>query len=258
MKISTLSKISPWLAVLAICTFSLPAQADQYQRCVSLVERDPNAGYDMALDWEASDLTGGAFHCSGLALARLGLFDAAAERFTRAATQGQGMNDVERATLFRQSGEAWLLANQGLEAVNAFTRALEYVPQDPALLYGRARAYDVTEQPGDAFRDANAAITFDPSRGAPYLLRARLNRQLGQLSDAARDIETAIATGIDMVPAQLERGLIRFEQNDNSGALEDWRAVVAADITPEGKSGFASLAATRFIAELEAKAAENP
>jgi len=258
MKINTLSKISPWLAALAIFTFAPPAQADTYQRCVTLVERDADAGYDMALDWEASDLTGGAFHCSGLALVRLGLFDAAAERFERAATQGQGMNDVERATLFRQSGEAWLLANQGLEAVNAFTHALEYVPQDSALLYGRARAYDTIEQPGEALRDLNAAITFDPSRSAPYLLRARLNRQLGQLPEATRDIETAIALGIDMIPARLERGLIRFEQNDDPGALEDWRAVVAADVTPEGKPGFASLAATRFIAELEAKAAENP
>jgi len=258
MKISTLSKTSPWLAALTFCLFALPAQADRYQQCVTLVERNPDAGYDMALDWEASDLTGGAFHCSGLALARLGLFDAAAERFERAATQGQGMNDIERATLFRQSGEAWLLANQGSEAVRTFTLALGYAPQDPALLYGRARAYDASEQPVEAAVDVNAAITFDPNRSAPYLLRARLNRQLGQLPDAARDIETAIAMGIDMVPAQLERGLIRFEQNDDEGALEDWRAVVAADVTPGGQPGFASLAATRFIAELEARTAETP
>jgi tetratricopeptide (TPR) repeat protein len=251
----TMPKSCPWLAVLTIfliVLLTLPARADMYQRCVALVERDPDAAYDMALEWEASDLSGGAFHCSGLALAALKLFDAAAERFQRAALQGQRMSDVERATLLRQSGEAWLLANRGSEAVGAFTKALAYVPQDPSLLYGRARSYDLNTQSDEALIDVKAAIALAPERSLPYLLKARLNRQLGKLADAARDVETAIALGVDMIPARLERGLIRYEQNDNAGALEDWSAVVAADVTADGRPGYASTAATRFIAELEA------
>lgn len=240
-------------AVLIFCCVLLqagPARADMYQRCVALSEQDPDAAFDLALEWEASDLTGGAFHCAGLALTALGLFDAAAGRFQQAAHHGQNMNDVQRAMLYQQSGEAWLLAGRGDEAVAAFSKALGFAPQNPSYLYARARGLELIEKPDEALVDVNAAITFDPTNSLAYLLRARLERQVGQLADAARDIETAITMRIDMVPAQLERGLIRFEQDDREGALEDWRAVIAADVEPDGTPGFASKTASRFIEEL--------
>ena len=245
------------IAALLFCAIALPARADPYQQCVSLVERDPDAAYDAALDWEATDLTGGALHCGGLALTALGLFDAAAKRFHRAATEGQKLGTSERVALLRQSGEAWLLAGQGSEAVAVFTEALAFTPTDPSLFFARARAHDFGGATIPAYEDVNAALDIDPTRGELYLLRARLNRQLHQLDDATRDVETALASNVNPVSGRLERGLIRYERGDDAGALEDWRFVEQAAISPDGTVGAASRAATRFIAELEAPAREQ-
>ncbi|PCJ70464.1 MAG: hypothetical protein COA62_07715 [Rhodobiaceae bacterium] len=245
------------IAALLLCAIGLPAQAEPYQQCVSLVESDPDAAYDVALDWEATDLTGGALHCGGLALTALGLFDAAAKRFHRAATEGQKLGSSERVALLRQSGEAWLLAGQGTEAVAVFTEALAFTPTDPSLFFARARAHDFGGETILAYADVNAALDIDTTHGELYLLRARLNRQLDQLDDAMRDIEAALASNINPISVRLERGLIRYEHGDDAGALEDWRFVEQAGTSPDGTVGAASRAATRFIVALEAPAQEQ-
>lgn len=246
------------LACLMTISFGLMttgAQANNYNACVDLVRVDPDAAYDMALAWEETDLSGGASHCAGLALTGLRLFEAAADRFTRAAVNGQNMEDIERATLLRQAGDAWLIANKGAEAVTSFSDALAYVPEDAELLYSRARGYELEKQPRLALQDVDLAIAKNPTFAASYLLRGRLYRQLKQLDAAAADINAALANGVDSIAARLERGLIRFEQGDEAGALEDWRAIVAADRRPDGSLGAAAQAASGFIAEVTSAAA---
>lgn len=255
----------PIITILTVCLvsavgFSAPAkaQAISYGSCVELARVDPDAAYDAALAWAETDLSGGASHCAGLALVGLGLFEAAAERFTRAAVEGQKMENVEKALLHQQAGDAWLMANSGAKAAGAFTQALVYVPEDSELLFGRARGYELDKQTELALLDVNLAISRTPTYGAAYLLRGRLHRQSKQLDAAAADIEAALANGIDQVAARLERGLIRYEMGNEAGALEDWRAVIAADQRPDGSAGPAAMAANRFIAEVEAGAPTQP
>lgn len=240
--------------------FGAPAKAQivNYGSCVELVRVDPDAAYDAALAWADTDLTGGASHCAGLALVGLGLFEAAADRFTRAAVEGQKMDNMEKALLHQQAGDSWLMANSGTNATDAFTQALVYMPEDPELLFGRARGYELEKQTALALQDVNLAIARKPTYGAAYLLRGRLHRQSKQLDAAAADIEAALANGIDQVAARLERGLIRYEMGNEAGALEDWRAVIAADQRPDGSAGPAAMAANRFIAEVEAGAPTQP
>ncbi len=234
------------------------AQPITYNSCVDLTRTDPDAGYDMALAWAETDVTGGASHCAGLALIGLGLFDAAAERFTRAAIEGQTIGDVERALLHQQAGDAWLLANSGPQAAEAFTQALIFIPEDPELLFGRARGYELEKQTALALQDVNLAIANNPTFAAAYLLRGRLHRQNKQLDAAAADIDAALANGIDQVAARLERGLIRYEQGDEAGALEDWRFILAEDRRPDGSLGPAATAATAFIGEVSPSAPTQP
>ncbi|WOF72669.1 hypothetical protein QMT40_000288 [Parvibaculaceae bacterium PLY_AMNH_Bact1] len=234
------------------------AQVINYSSCVELASVDPDAAYDAALVWAETDLTGGASHCAGLALVRLGLFDAAADRLTRAAVEGQKMGNVEKALLHQQAGDAWLMANSGAKATEAFTQALVYVPEDPELLFGRARGYELEKQTSPALQDVNLAIARNPNYGAAYLLRGRLYRQSKQLDAAAADIDAALANGIDEVAARLERGLIRFEMGDQAGAIEDWQMIVAADRRADGSLGPAAMAASGFIAEVTAGAPTQP
>ena len=227
------------------------ALANNYNACVDLVRVDPDAAYDMSLDWEETDLTGGASHCAGLALVGWRLFDEGAERFTRAPITRQELNNAERAALHSQAGEAWLIVNKGSEAVTSFTQALSFVPEDADLLYSRARGYELEKQTTLALDDVNLAIAKNPGFAASYLLRGRLYRQQNQLDAASADLETALAYGIDPIAARLERGLIRFEQGNEAGALEDWQAIVAADRRPDGSLGPAASAASGFIAEVK-------
>lgn len=234
------------------------AQAISYGSCVELARIDPDAAYDAALAWTETDLTGGASHCAGLALVGLGLFDAAGDRFTRAAIDGQRMEDVERALLHQQAGDAWLMANSGAKAADAFTQALTFIPENPELLFGRARGYELDKQTALALQDVNLAIARNPAYGAAYLLRGRLYRQSKQLDAAAADIDAALANGIDEVAARLERGLIRFEMGNEAGALEDWRMIAAEDRRADGSPGPAAIAASGFIAEVTASAPTQP
>ncbi len=244
-------------AALSISTTSY-AQPVTYNECVRLARVDPDAAYDAALNWSETDLSGGASHCAGLALVGLRLFDAAADRFTRAAVEGQNMEDVERALLHQQAGDAWLMANDGTQAANAFTQAMTFVPEDPELLFGRARGYELEKQITPALQDINLAIAAKPSFGAAYLLRGRLHRQNNQLEAAAADIDAAIANGVDEVAARLERGLIRYEMGNEAGALEDWQMIVAADRRADGSAGPAATAASGFISEVTAGAPTQP
>ena len=234
------------------------AQAITYNSCVDLTRIDPDAGYDLALAWAETDVSGGASHCAGLALAGLGLFDAAAERFTRAAIEGQKMSNVERALLHQQAGDAWLLANRGAQAAESFAQALTYIPEEPELLFGRARGYELEKQTALALQDVNLAIANDPKFAAAYLLRGRLYRQSKRLDAAAADIDAALANGVDPIAARLERGLIRYEQGNEAGALEDWRFILSEDKRPDGSPGPAATAAGGFIAEVTASAPTQP
>eukprot|EP00439_Symbiodinium_sp_Y106_P088477 s1_g1013.t1 len=251
------------LVVLCLMATVIPpakaaAQAITYNSCVDLTQTDPDAGYDMALAWAETDVTGGASHCAGLALVGLGLFDAAADRFTRAAVNGQNMEGVQRALLHQQAGQAWLMANRGTQAAESFTQALIHIPEDPELLFGRARGYELGAQTALALQDVNLAIANDPTFAAAYLLRGRLHRQAKQLDAAAADIDAALANGIDQVAARLERGLIRYEQGNEAGALEDWRFILSEDRRPDGSPGPAATAASGFIAEVTASGPTQP
>lgn len=234
------------------------AQVVNYSSCVELARADPDAAYDAALAWAETDLTGGASHCAGLALVGLGLFDAAGDRFARAAVDGQAMEDVERALLHQQAGDAWLMANNGASATGAFTQALSFIPENPELLFGRARGYELDKQTALALQDVNLAIARNPAYAAAYLLRGRLYRQSKQFDAAAADIDAALANGIDEVAARLERGLIRVERGNEAGALEDWQMIIATDRRADGSAGPAATAASRFIAEVTAGAPTQP
>lgn len=254
-----MAKLCAVCVVTAFATLTAAkAQGVNYSSCVELARVDPDAAYDAALAWAETDLTGGASHCAGLALVGLGLFDAAADRFTRAAVDGQRMEDVERALLHQQAGDAWLLANSGAKATGAFTQALTYIPENPELLFGRARGYELDKQTALALQDVNLAIARNPTYGAAYLLRGRLYRQSKQLDAAAADIDAALANGIDEVAARLERGLIRFEMGNEAGAIEDWQMIVATDRRADGSPGPAAEAASGFIAEVTASAPTQP
>lgn len=248
-RLSTLSFSA--LALATMPALTMPAHADQYQTCIGIAMQNPDAAYDYALQWENTDTTGGALHCGAIALMGLQLFDSAAERFEKAANVAQGAEGTDRATLFRQAGEAWLAANNGAKAVDAFTSGLHFLPKDPALLFGRARGHDLAEAPALGLVDVSDAISVAPERSDFLVLRARFHRQLKQFDAALLDLNAALSAGADAIPVHLERGVLLFEQGDEAGARKDWQVVIDRDRREDGSAGAAGQIAAQFIAELD-------
>lgn len=241
-------------AVLILFSGSVtPASANtpSYGQCVAMVQLNPDMAFDLAMQWEETDTSGGALHCGGLALAALGHFEAAAGRFDKAAQESRDATDVERAAIHRQAAEAWLRAGKGVEAEASISSALYYVPQDPALFYQRARARDLTEALLGALEDVNTALSLEPGRAEALLLRARLHRRLDQPTLANADIEQVLSVAPENVAALLEQGLIFFEQDRIEEAQTVWRRVQMLD-SRQGQPGAAAQAAARFLAETEA------
>jgi tetratricopeptide (TPR) repeat protein len=119
------------------------------------------------------------------------------------AHQGAGRNaaalaDFEKAIAIDPTSElaytlrGMLEQSQGEteKALVDFTRSIHLRPTYDAY-YQRGRTYQTLDQPKRALADYNAAVTYDPS--VPYIYRARATaeRELGDLTGARKDEETA-------------------------------------------------------------------
>jgi len=114
------------LALLAQAPASDVAAGDEanYRRCVALVQSDPERAVASAEDWRLHG--GGLFarQCLGQAYARLERWQPAAVAFEQAAREAETEKDPRRADFWVQAGNAWLAANDGVKARNAFDAAL--------------------------------------------------------------------------------------------------------------------------------------
>jgi tetratricopeptide (TPR) repeat protein len=78
--------------------------------------------------------------------------------------------------------------------------------------------------PQGALADFNRAIALDPKLAAPYYNRGNLRaNKLKDDSGAFADMNKAIGLNPTYAEAYLGRGVIKGRQNDQTGALADWR-----------------------------------
>ncbi|MDJ0347533.1 tetratricopeptide repeat protein [Streptomyces sp. H10-C2] len=123
-----------------------------------------------------------------------------------------------------------LLADSG-DTEGAYAKYTAALAEDPAFVAAWANravlAYS-TDRPAQAVADLDEAIrlTDDPALRAN---RAIALQELGHHDRAIEDLDTAIAAIGDQNPELLyRRGVSRQSTNDTAGALDDWRAHLAA------------------------------
>lgn len=202
------------------------AGKNRYDRCLQLVRRNPQSALDAAIVWQGNGGDGAAAHCVALALVSLKRYAEAAAGLDRLGHQNVGGN-AERASLFDQAGNAWLLAGRGADAIASFSSALALVPRDPDLLADRARAAALLRDWRAAENDLSAALAQDSNRADLFVLRASTRRAMGRKADARADLEHALRIVPNYPEALLERGELRFQSGDQNGAKADWQKVVA-------------------------------
>lgn len=199
---------------------------NRYERCLELTRRDAKEALNASVAWQ--DRGGGpaAAHCGALALVALRRYPEAAGRLDHLGHENLG-DAEERATIFDQAGNAWLLAHRGSEAISSFSSALALSPQDPDLLTDRARAAALLGDWKAADVDLSAALKLDANRADVLVLRASARHALGRRNEARGDLDAALRIVPDYPEALLERGTLKLKAGDLKGARSDWQTVVA-------------------------------
>ena len=237
-------------AFLAVAVLPLPAAAagavTNYSQCVALVQKNPALAEEGARAWQNEDGGAAALHCSALALTALGHYAEAARKLDALAREGAIGNNLDRAALLDQAGNAWLLAGMANNAVQSFSAAISASPNDIDFLADRARAHAMQKDWAGADVDLDAALLKDQNRADLLVLRASARWALGRKTDAATDILRALQLYPDYPAALVERGRMKYEAGDKMGARADWKKAASG-------TGAAADAARRNLAALDAE-----
>lgn len=204
---------------------SLPGRS-RYERCLELTRRNPHEALKAGNEWEAAGGGLAAGHCTALALVALNHYPEAARQLDQLGHSGPGSVE-ERADLFDQAGNAWLLAHRAGEAIESFSSALALSPRDPDVLADRARAAAMLGDWKSADNDLSGALKLDANRADLLVLRASARHALGRKAESRADLEAALRVVPNYPDALLERATLKLEADDLNGARSDWKAVVA-------------------------------
>ena len=238
---------SGWLGLTSTDTDDLPlplppippriAEGEEYDKCLSMLNSDPEGASAYADAWEATGGGEGATHCRALADLALGEAETGAALMDKLAAASTSAA-AARASVFGQAGQAWLIAGSADKAYRSATMALSLTPDDEDLLIDRAIAAASLERYGDAIEDLSHALDIDGKRADALILRAASERGLNQIDRARADVNRALDQDPDNPEALLERGILRQRRGDRAGARRDWER--AAALMPD--TGTADLA----------------
>jgi tetratricopeptide (TPR) repeat protein len=228
-------------AAAAVASFTLSASppaelftAPGYRACLAKTTKVPEEAFADAAAWRDGGGGPPAEHCAAMALLSLKRSAEAAERLVRIARDAAAGPAANRAALFGQAGNAWLLAGQGRNAEAAFTAALRLTPRNAEFWTDRSRARAMLKNWKGAEFDLSAALMFG-RRAEMYVLRAATRRAQNRLKDARADIDAALAIDPRHADALVERGSLKLIAGDKQGARRDWLQVLL--IAPDGSAG---------------------
>jgi len=198
---------------------------NRYDNCLLLIRSAPQNALNAATDWEKAGGGASAQHCEAVALVALRRYaDAAGKLDDLARNAG---SSAERADLYDQAGNAWLLGRNANNAQSSFTAAIGFSGRDPDLYLDRARSFALKKDWLSAENDLSAALKIAPSRIDIFVLRASARHAMGKKADARADIDQALKLSPSNAEALEMRGDFKMEAGDQAGAKADWQAVVS-------------------------------
>jgi tetratricopeptide (TPR) repeat protein len=239
--------------ILAQAAAAPPAPSpgsDRFAACAAEVRSAPERAVDRANAWRAEGGGLDARQCLGLAYVALARWRSAATVYEQAAAEAERAQDPRR-TMFRvQSGNAWLAADEGAKAIEAFDAALT-ATQLPDPLRGevhldRARALVALGNPGGARADIERALQLVPQDPMAWYLSAALAARQDDRARAATDIARARTLAADDPDVLLLAGTIAGLQGNGAEAERLYRQVsTSAPQTDAGRRAAAALASMR-------------
>ena len=217
------------IASILVMLLAIPdatGEKNHYQDCMAKAKSFPKDAFEDAIQWR--DFGGGdaAEHCAAYALISLGLSKEAATRLENLAVKTQ-LSTANRAQIFGQAAQAWLLANIPQKAKALATTGLKLYPENIELLIDRAQAHAALKDYTSAKTDLDAVLTKRPGHVEALTFRASTKRYIGDNLGAFSDIERALSIDKSYVPALLERGNLRRLKGNKKGARADWLLVLS-------------------------------
>jgi tetratricopeptide (TPR) repeat protein len=201
------------LAAAAIQVVVADAVADRHADCLSGIAQDAEVAYEDALTWRHQGGGWPAEHCVSLALIALDQPEYGASRLRAAAEGALTATDMSRAIMFGQAGDGFLIAEAHGDAFSAFTRGLDFAPDNAGLHRGAAQAALALGNLEIAIEQASAALASQP-RPVEQIeaLRVRAEAQLrsGDFDAAATDVVSAR----EIAPEDIEILLLRGRINE--------------------------------------------
>jgi tetratricopeptide (TPR) repeat protein len=206
-------------------TNAAPDPNVEHDRCVELARNDPQAGLDRAKQWSKQGGGFAADHCAAMALFDLKRYRDAADAFDKLAKAMVTEAPADRARVYDQAGQAWLVGEDPVRAKADFDAAINLARTDPDFLIDRAEALAATKQYWNAIDDLNRASDLAPQQADIYVYRAAAYRAVEAFDLALEDAEHNLRLAPDNPIGLLERGNIRRLRGDISGARQDWMSV---------------------------------
>ncbi|MFN6954767.1 MAG: hypothetical protein ACK4PG_08230 [Acetobacteraceae bacterium] len=198
-----------------------PAISQDQATCAELLLRDPEAAGRFALEWAARQGGEAAERCTALALMALGQPERGAARLEALAARSAAP-PAERAGLYAEAVQGWMLAGDAGRAYAAATLGLSLLPEDAGLLLDRALAAGSLGRYPEALSDLDRVLAADPRRAEAWAFRAAALRRMDRAADALAAADHALALDPDHAEALLERGILRQAAGDAEGARGDW------------------------------------
>lgn len=220
----------------------------QYDACMVLVDQDPAAALESALEWEKRKGGDAARHCQALALIGLARYDDGALLLEDIAQTLPQVKAPLAANAFAQAAYAWRLAGKEELALHDLNEGLKLVPEDVDLLVDRALLYGDSGMLFEALDDLNAANDLAPERPDIYVYRASTYIDLKEPDLAEDNVVAALALAPDFPDALLQRARLRASEGDAAAARADIMKIL--EIAPQSPIADA---AQRLLEDLDIK-----
>ena len=216
-----------YIAAAALCVLCGPALAQgldhehQYEACLALTYRDPDAALEAADSWAAQGGGPAARHCAAMAHIEARRYARAAALLEELAAALPPDGEPTPDQVLAQAANAWLLAEEPQRALAAIGAALQGAPASAGLLIDRARILADLGRYADALDDLDAAAGEAPEDDDLAAFRAAALRHLGEVEAALEEAERAVMLNAQNPSAWLERALARLQSGNTAGARSE-------------------------------------
>ncbi|MEM9705777.1 MAG: hypothetical protein AAF850_06825 [Pseudomonadota bacterium] len=177
-----------------------------YERCIDLVNANPDEGRLQADRWLTAGGGPRAKHCLAAADVATGLPKLAAIRLTELGASPEAGDPLERARIFQQAATVWLDAGDAEQALEAIDAGLGLAPGAPELQLTQGLAYAAAERWQRSIDAITAAENAGVSTVTGLIARANGRMALLQHRQAAEDVVAALKIDPFNVDALVIRG----------------------------------------------------